>query len=179
LFLSDLYFAGRGVAKDDLEADRLAEASASHGSREAQTMVGLRRMKSYLAGVTDDPSPALKWLELAAARDEPMSMRALAMYYSRTRSGQIDMAKSVEILKRCIERTRNADCAMSYASILDAGYGVRDVKEIYAMYLLANQDGLHDKARDRMAELSKQLSTAELLKIQEQAHLKPLQPMVN
>jgi TPR repeat protein len=179
LYLSDLYFTGRGVPRDDLEADRLAEGSASQGNREAQAVVGLRRMKSYLAGITDDPSAALKWLELAAAQDEPVSMQALAMYHTASRSGQLDMPKAVELLKRCVQRTGNTDCAMSYASILDDGYGERDVKKIYAMYLLASHDGRHDKARSRMAELAKELSTADLLKIQADAGKQSLQTTVN
>jgi len=179
LYLSDLYFTGRGVPHDDLEADRLAEVSASQGNREAQATVGLRRMESYLAGITDDPSAALKWLELAAAQDEPVSMQMLASYYTSSRFGQSDLPKAVQILKRCVQRTGNTDCAMSYASMLDDGYGERDAKEIYAMYLLASHDGRHDRARQRMAELAKELSTVDLLKIQTDASKQSLQTMVN
>jgi TPR repeat protein len=179
LYLSDLHFTGRGVPKDDLEADRLAEKSASQGNRDAQAVVGLRRMKSYVTGITDDPSAALKWLEMAAAQDEPVSMQTLASYYASSRSGESDLPKAVEILKRCVQRTGNTDCAMSYASILDNGYGERDVKEIYAMYLLASRDGRHDTARQRMAELAKELSTTDLLKIQTDTRKQPLQTRVD
>lgn len=176
-YLAELYFTGRGVAKDDLEADRLMEKSAAQGNREALTFVGVRRMQAYAQGISDDPSDALKWLERAAEQHEPTALLSLAMYYIdfAARSGQTDLAKGVGLLKRCVDRTENPVCAMSYASVLDNGFGKRDVKAIYAMYLLANRDGRNEKARARMAELSKELSTADMLQIQVEAGKRPLE----
>ena len=177
LFLADLYYTGRGVAKDELEGDRLAERAAGRGDAEAQAMVGTRRMQAYIAGITDDPSDALKWLDLAAQRNEPHAVQLLANYYINfaARTGKVDVAKGIEILKRCVDQTSNASCAMAYASVLDNGLGgVRDVKTIYAMYQVANRDGGNDKARARLAELGKELSTKDRIEVQMESTQRPL-----
>ena len=175
--LAQLYFTGRGVAKDELEADRLAEKAAAQGYREALTFVGVRRMQAYGQGISDDPSSALKWLERAAELNEPTAMRTLAMYYMdfAARSGQTDITKGLDFLKQCVDWTRNPGCAMSYASALDNGLGKHDPKLLYAMYLLANRDGRNDKARSRMAELSKELSTQDIWQIRREANTSPMQ----
>lgn len=179
--LAELYFTGRGVAKDELEADRLTEKAAAQGYREALTFVGVRRMQAYVQGISDDPSGALKWLERAAEQNEPTALLTLSMYYTEfaARSGQQDLAKGVGFLKQCVERTEHPACAMAYATTLDNGFGQRDVKAIYAMYQLANRDGRNDKARARMADLAKELSAAELLQIQLDARKRPMQPSAN
>ena len=176
-FLAVLYSTGRGVAKDDLEADRLTEKAAALGNREALTFVGVRRMQAYAQGISDDPSDALKWLERAAELNEPTAMLTLSMYYTEfaARSGQADVAKGVGLLKQCVDRTAHPACAMSYATFLDNGFGQRDVKQIYAMYRIANREGRNDKARSRMAELSKELSSQELIQLQLEANTSPMQ----
>ena len=177
-FLAVLYSTGRGVAKDDLEADRLTEKAAALGNREALTFVGVRRMQAYAQGISDDPSDALKWLERAAELNEPTAMLTLSMYYTEfaARSGQADLTKGMGLLKQCVDRTAHPACAMSYATFLDNGYGQRDVKQIYAMYMIANRDGRNDKARNRMTELSKELSSQELMQIRLEANTSPMQP---
>jgi hypothetical protein len=45
----------------------------------------------------------------------------------------------------------------------------------YAMYLIANRDGRNDKARNRMAELSKELSSQELIQIQLESNARPME----
>ena len=177
-YLAVLYSTGRGVAKDDLESDRLTEKAAALGNREALTFLGVRRMQAYAQGISDDPSDALKWLERAVELNEPTAMLALAMYYSEfaARTGQADLAKGVGLLKQCVDRTAHPACAMSYATFLDNGYGQRDVKQIYAMYRIANREGRNDKARNRIAELSKELSSQELIQIQLEANMRPMQP---
>jgi TPR repeat protein len=169
LFLADLHYTGRGVAKDQLEGDRLAEKAAGQGDAEAQAMVGARRMQAYIAGVTDDASEAIRWLDLAAQHNEPHAVQLLANYYMNfsTRTGKADIAKGIAILKRCVDQTSDTSCAWAYASALDNGLGgVRDVKTIYAMYQVANRDGGNDKARARLAELGKELSATDRIQIQ-------------
>jgi TPR repeat protein len=181
LFLADLHYTGRGVAKDEIEGDRLAEKAAGRGDAEAQAMVGTRRMQAYIAGITDDPSGALKWLDLAAQRNEPHAVELLANYYITfgARTGKTDIAKGLEILKRCVDQTSNASCAMAYASALDNGLGgVRDVKSIYAMYQVANRDGRNDKARARIAELGKELSTTDRIQIEIESAQRPVRPLL-
>jgi hypothetical protein len=64
---------------------------------------------------------------------------------------------------------------MSYAGFLDSGLAHRDLKEIYKMYLRANRSGRNDRAQRRLAELSKDLSTQDLLQIQLDLAKYPLQ----
>ena len=177
-FLAVLYSTGRGVAKDDLEADRLTEKAATLGHRESLTFLGVRRMQAYAQGISDDPSDALKWLKRAAGLNEPTAMLTLAMYHTEfaARTGQADLAKGVGLLKQCVDRTAHPACAMSYATFLDNGYGQRDVKQIYAIYRIANRDGGNDKARNRLAELTKELSSQELIQIQLDTNASPMQP---
>ena len=134
-------------------------------------------MQAYAQGISDDPSDALKWLERAAELNEPTAMLTLSMYYTEfaARSGQADVAKGVGLLKQCVDRTAHPACAMSYATFLDNGFGQRDVKQIYAMYRIANREGRNDKARSRMAELSKELSSQELIQLQLEANTSPMQ----
>ncbi|WOH54134.1 tetratricopeptide repeat protein [Bradyrhizobium sp. sBnM-33] len=180
-YLAVLYSTGRGVAKDDLEADRLTEKAAGLGNREALTFVGVRRMQAYAQGISDDPSDALKWLERAADLNEPTAMLTLSMYYTEfaARSGKADVAKGVGLLKQCVDRTAHPSCAMSYATFLDNGFGKRDVKQIYATYMIANRDGRNDKARNRIAELSKELSSQELMQIHMEANMRPMEANSN
>jgi TPR repeat protein len=177
LYLADLYFTGRGVAKDELEGDRLAERSASQGNREAQALIGPRRLHAYAEGISEDPSEALKWLDRAAQQGEPIALRALATYYLdlAAKSGKLDIPKGIDLLKRCVDQSGDADCAMSYAGCLDSGLARRDLKETYKMYPLANRSGRNDRAQRRLAELSKDLSTQDLLQIQLDLAKYPLQ----
>jgi TPR repeat protein len=176
-YLAVLYSTGRGVAKDDLEADRLTEKAAMLGHREALTFLGVRRMQAYAQGISDDPSDALKWLKRAAEMNEPTAMLTLSMYYTEfaARSGQADLAKGVALLKQCVDRTAHPACAMSYATYLDNGFGQRDVKQIYVMYRIANRGSGNDKARNRLAELTKELSSQELIQVQLEANTAPMQ----
>jgi len=65
---------------------------------------------------------------------------------------------------------------MSYATLLDKGFGQRDVKQIYAMYRIANRGDGNDKARNRLTELAKELSSQELMQIELEATTRPMQP---
>lgn len=175
-YLAVLYATGRGVAKDDLESDRLMEKAAARGHREALTHLGVRRMQAYEQGISDDPSEALKWLERATELNEPTAMLTLSMYYTEfaARSGQGDLAKGVELLKQCVDRTASPICAMAYATFLDNGYGKRDVKQIYAMYRIANRGAGNEKARNRLAELTKEIPSQDLIQLQLEANTRPL-----
>jgi TPR repeat protein len=177
-FLAVLHSLGRGVPKDDLEADRLMERAAARGHREALTHLGVRRMQAYAQGISDDPSDALKWLERAAELNEPTGMLALSTYYTdfAARSGQADIEKGVGLMKKCVERTEHPACAMAYATILDNGFGQRDVKQIYALYRIANRGAGNEKARNRLAELTKELSSEDLIRIQLETSARPMQP---
>lgn len=182
LQLADLYYTGRGVTKNELEGDRLAERAANQGDIEAQALVGARRMQAFIAGITDDPSDALSWLERAAQNNEVHAVELLANFYFKLgeRIGKTDIVKGLEVLKRCVEQSRETSCAMVYAKALDNGLGgVRDVKTIYSMYQLANRDGRNDAARARLTELGKEISTSQRLQIDMESKLSPVSSAVN
>ncbi len=144
-------------------------------------MVGTRRMQAYMAGITDDPSEALKWLNRAAERNEHHAVELLANFYISfgPRNGKPDVAKGLEILKRCVDQSSNASCAMAYANALDNGLGgVRDVKAIYALYQRANRDGGNDKARARIAELGKELSTTDRIQVEMESTQRPVRALL-
>jgi hypothetical protein len=65
---------------------------------------------------------------------------------------------------------------MSYATFLDNGFGPRDIKQIYAMYRIANRGSGNDKARNRLAELTKELSSQEWIQLQLETNTSPMQP---
>ncbi len=77
-------------------------------------------------------------------------------------------------MKQCVERTAHPACAMSYATFLDNGFGQRDVKQIYAMYRIANRGGGNDKARNRLVELTKELSSQELIQLLLETNAAPI-----
>jgi hypothetical protein len=79
-------------------------------------------------------------------------------------------------MKKCVERTEHPACAMAYATILDNGFGQRDVKQIYALYRIANRGAGNEKARNRLAELTKELSSEDLIRIQLETSARPMQP---
>ena len=79
------------------------------------------------------------------------------------------------LLKQCVDRTAHQACAMSFATFLDSGFGQRDVKQIYAMYRIANRGAGNDKARNRLAELTKELSSQELIQLELEANTTPMQ----
>ena len=180
--MPDLYSTGRGVAKDVVEGDRLAEKAADARPSRKRRHASVPPNAGLCAGITDDPSDALKWLELAAQRNEPHAIELFANFYINfgARTGNTDVAKGIEILKRCVDQTSNASCAMAYASALDNGLGgVRDVKAIYAMYQMANREGRNDKARARLAELGKELSATDRIQVQTGSTQRELPALLN
>jgi TPR repeat protein len=167
--LAVMLMAGTGVKKDEIEADRLAESAATAGIREAQTTVGMRKLTAYMAGLTDETGDALKWLNLAADQDEPMAMRFLATFYMSlgARTGQVNLVRGNEILRRCVERTGDKACALAYGEAINLGTAEpRDPKKAYAMFMLANRDGGTAAVRSKLEELGKELTRADIVDAQ-------------
>jgi len=80
----------------------------------------------------------------------------------------------LEVLKHCVEQSRDTSCAMAYAKALDNGLGgVRDVQTIYSMYQLANRHGRNDTARARLTELGKEIATSHRLQLDIESKLSP------
>lgn len=162
--LAEAHFVGMGIPKNQAEGEFLLLKAADAGHVEAQAMLGTWRLTPYLAGITDDPDPALRWLEKAVSAGDPHAMEYLGMFYVEygKRTGRQDPARGVELFRRCTETTKSADCSFAYATALDNGIGViRDPVHAYAMYLLSSADKPSAKVRARLDELEKTLSNAD------------------
>ncbi len=129
-------------------------------------MLGARRLIPFGSGLTDNPDDALRWLELAAARDEPHAMYHLGMFYAEygKRIGRLDLPRAIDLFRRCAETTLDAQCLFADATALDMGLGTtRDPVRAYAMYVLAAAKDPTQKAQARRDELAKALSSAEMV----------------
>lgn len=163
--LAEHYFTGTGTPKDTAEAESYLIKSADAGYVEAQAFLGTWRFLSFGMALTDDPKPALNWLEKAAAGNHPRALEYLGLFYAEygNRIGQTDLPRAVGYFKRCVETSADADCAFAYAQALDNGIGIaQDRAAAIAMYAIANRDGLSINASRRMAQLRRELSKADL-----------------
>ena len=161
---SMLYF-GFGLAKNEQEAERWISKAARQGHPEAQATLGTLRLIPFGAGLTDDPDEALDWLERAATQGDPHGMYYLAMFYLEygRRVGRLDPARSVELLRRCVEQTRHPECVFAYATGLDLGIGTeRDPVKAYAMYTIASTNNNMPKARARRDAIVSTLTPAQI-----------------
>lgn len=79
LRLSYMYSMGRGVARDDAEAQRWLEKAADDGSDVAAVTLG----KAYLwpADGLPDYAQAFRWFQVAADRYDPQSELELSIFY--------------------------------------------------------------------------------------------------
>jgi len=167
--LADMTLQGNGVKKDEVEADRLAEKAALQGNREAQAFVGGRKLMPYLAGLTDHAEDALKWLNMAADQNEPIAMRFLANFYHSqgARTGEVNLARGNELLKRCVDKTADSGCAFDYGEAINAGVAEpRDVKKAYALFMLANRDGRNRAAATKLEQIAKELTKTDIVNAQ-------------
>jgi TPR repeat protein len=165
--LGEMLSTGHGVAKDDAEAERLFVKAADAGHVEALAMLGARRLIQFGSGLTDNPDDALRWLELAAAQNEPHAMYYLGMFYAEygKRIGRLDLARAIDLFRRCAETTLDVQCLFAYATGLDLGLGTtRDPVHAYAMYVLSAANDKAQKAQARRDELARTLSSEEMVR---------------
>jgi TPR repeat protein len=134
---------------------------------EAIAQLGARQLIQFGQGLTDDPDPALRLLELAAARNEPHAMYYLGMFYVEfgRRIGRLDLPRGIDLFRRCTEATLEVDCAFAYATGLELGLGTtRDPVRAYAMYVVAAANGKASKAQGKRDELAKALSSDDMVR---------------
>ena len=165
--LAEMLATGHGTPKNDVEAERLFVKAAEGGHVEAIAAVGARRLIHYASGLTDNPDDALRLLEIAAAQNEPHAMYHLGMFYVdyARRIGRLDLARGLDLFRRCSETTMDVECLFAYATGLDLGLGTtRDPVRAYAMYTLAGANGKRKKASVRRDELAKALSSDDMVR---------------
>ena len=165
--LAEMLATGHGVPKDEIEAERLFVKAAEGGHVEGIAAVGARRLIHFGAGLTDNPDDALRLLEIAAAQNEPHAMYYLGMFYVEygRRIGRLDLARGLDLFRRCAEATMDVECLFAYATGLDLGLGTtRDPVRAYAMYTLAGANGKMKKAPAKRDEIGKTLSSEDLVR---------------
>ena len=106
--LGDVYAAGRGVEKNDVEAMKWDQRAAEGGDAEAQynsegaTEVG--------PGVPKDMTESAKWLLKAAAQGHPIAMFNLALYHEEGKGVPRDLTAAVGDFREASDpRSRQVD----------------------------------------------------------------------
>ncbi len=79
--LGRMYWRGRGVPRDDVEAARWFRSAAEHGNAAAQLNLG--NMYADGNGVPQDYTEAAKWYRLAADRGDPQAQYNLGLAYAQ------------------------------------------------------------------------------------------------
>jgi TPR repeat protein len=161
--LAKMLSDGSGVAKDKAESERLMAIAADAGDADAEFAVGMSALRAVSAGATNDPEPALRWLNRAAAQGLVHASYTLGMFYllSMPETGYYDPPRGMEYLRQCAEVLFAAECAFAYANAFElGGAGTRDPVKAYAFFLLADDASASDNAKQRLVGLAK-LMTAE------------------
>jgi len=160
---------GRGVPKDKARAEVLMAIAAEAGDADAQFWVGMSALRTYSAGATTDPRPALQWLERAAAQGLPQANYTLGIFYiiSKPETGYQDPQRGMAYLRQCAEVMLTPECAFAYAFGYAIGSaGARDPVKAYAFYLLSDDAKPYDGAKQRLKELAAQMSPEQIAQAQ-------------
>ena len=99
--IGDIYFWGKGVAKDDERAMAAYKVGAEGGDSGSQHQVGI--MFCNGCGVAVDYQQARAWLEKAAAQDYPGAVGMVGGMYYAGRGVDTSFRRARELCKRAIE----------------------------------------------------------------------------
>jgi tetratricopeptide (TPR) repeat protein len=163
---------GNGVAKDQAESERLMLKAAQAGLAGAQFAVGMSNLRSLSGGVTSNPEPALKWLNLAAAQGSAPAKYTLGLFYllSNPATGYSDPQRGVEYLRQCLEITVSAECAFAYADAFAFGRaGTRDRAKAYAFFQISEDAKPASVTRERLKEFAGFMTPEEIARAQANA----------
>lgn len=94
LELGEMYFEGRGVARDYAEAFRLFLMAATLGNAEAQYNLGLMHARGI--HVKGDYHEAVRWLRVAAEKGNPKAQYNLGLMYYRARGAPLDYVSAYQ-----------------------------------------------------------------------------------
>jgi len=101
LAIGDIYFWGKGVAKDYERAMAAYKVAAEAGDAGSQHQVGF--MYCYGRGVAVDYQQARAWLEKAGAQDDPDAVSQLGVMYHHGKGVTPSWRRARELYKRAIE----------------------------------------------------------------------------
>ena len=99
--IGDIYFWGKGVAKDYERAMAAYKVAAEAGDAGSQHQVGL--MYCYGHGVAVDYQRAREWVDKAAAQDDPYAVGQLGVMYAYGKGVTPSWRRARELYKRAIE----------------------------------------------------------------------------
>lgn len=90
--ISEYYYEGRGVAKNDKEAFKWAKKGALLGDSYAQNNLASMYMQGV--GVAINESEAIKWAKIASEQGDANAHAKLAFFYATSKSIKIDLLKA-------------------------------------------------------------------------------------
>ena len=99
--IGDIYFWGKGVAKDYERAMAAYKVGAEAGDAFSQHQVGMMYYDGH--GVAVDYQQARAWVEKAAAQDQPNAVSQLGGMYSKGKGVTPSWRRARELFKRSIE----------------------------------------------------------------------------
>ena len=101
-FLGDMYYDGRGVAKDDVEAVRWFRKAAGQGSARGQNALGCMYFEGR--GVEEDHAEAVRWVRKAAEQGLAYAQCNLGDMYSGGRGVEKDDVEAVRWFRKAAEQ---------------------------------------------------------------------------
>jgi TPR repeat protein len=116
-----IHLNGRGVPKDEVQAERWFRLAAEDGDAQAQFHLG--NMYSEGLGVPQNYAEAVKWYRLAAAQGEPQAQYNLGLWYATGEGGALDIVRAHMWFNLAAARfpasdTRNRDLAVKNRDIV-------------------------------------------------------------
>ena len=151
-YLGQMYMAGQGVTKDQIEAERWLRLSAEQDFAMAQLLLGLMYSKSEV--IEQDEAEAVYWFKLAAEQDLPFAQAILGERYQKGKGVPQDYAEAARLYRLA------ADMGLAMAQLklgwlYEVGKGViQDHQTAHMWYNVASANGDKDAGeyRDRLAE---------------------------
>jgi hypothetical protein len=143
--LGSIYFHGKGVPKDSVEAVRWYRKSAEQGNAKGQYSLGYMYHEGY--GVPQDYAEATRWWRKAAEQGDAKAQDGLGFAYKRGEGVTQDYAEAVRWYRKSAEQDyANAQYDLGYMYYY--GYGVpQDLVEANRLFHEAAAQGNEDAKR--------------------------------
>ena len=137
--LGEMYWDGRGVAKDEVEAEKWYRKAAEQGYARAQNNLG--RMYADGRGVVRDDVEAVKWFRKAADQGHAAAQFNLGTMYENGRGVAKDGVEAVKWIRKAAEQG-HAEAQFMLAMTYENGEGVvKDEVEAAKWYRKAADQG--------------------------------------
>jgi uncharacterized protein len=101
-YLGDMYYLGKGVQKDHVEAEKWYRMAAEQGNANAQFNLGV--MYSIGKGVPQNDSEAFKWFRMAAEQGDPEAQLRVWNSYSLGKGVQKDNTEAAKWIRKAADQ---------------------------------------------------------------------------